>query len=681
MKSLVLLMLLVSFVCSAKTVELLDPLFADQSALAVRLSPDGQQYVVADMRALKTTLEVFQSDTQKSNNQYDLVSIFDKDTVLRNIAWLDNQHIAVMLIDNVEVKTALYESNAQMRLIIFDITSDAANPLMYQVSTPGYLVDSAQNEAGVFYFSRSAHKSKIYRIEIQKLLKVGQQRTKLTRVDGGQFVANNVVAETEGYAVRWFYRYSGKPAAVLLRSDIDTIKLAVYKTEGEKDKPEPVTVKTWKLSEFSKQNTVNKTPTKEKSKENDNSKKTPLFIPIAISKKIGKFYCLDFHETQALSLYLVDFEKDQHEQIFTSPGLSIVDLIFAENHQAIGVTVLEQGYYKESYFDGQPSHNDRGQPSNNKPDLLSVVTGSSLDGKTQLVYQEAHNQPGSYHLKMGQQKSVLVSKQYRHLPNVLPTRQVSDTVKVGDFDIPFLLTLPDKASNTAPAPLILIPHGGPFDVYDSPYFNANAQFFAANGMAVLRVNFRGSGGYGLAHRDAGKKQWGDLMLQDLFSATQKVQSRADIDASRICVVGMSYGGYAALMLSLKHPNLFNCAVSVAGVTDINLFVKSPYLSSEQQLWAKEFVGDANTEYARLKANSPIYQITKLTTPLLLIHGAEDEIVNVENAFRAKMLLEQANIPFEWRLFDTADHHFAKDDQHQQLYEDIFAFVSKHLTKQ
>ncbi|GAA0858290.1 alpha/beta hydrolase family protein [Aliiglaciecola litoralis] len=657
MKIIILGMILASVASNVNANKLLDPLFADPSTQSVRLSPDGERYVVAEMRPEKTTMRVYQSASQTVNKQYDLARLFDENTVLRDMQWLDNRHIATMLLDKVQTKTALAESNAQLKLIIFDIESSDADPVMYQVSTPGYLVDGAPDEQGAFYFSRSAHKSKIYRIEISKLLRVDQKRTKLTRVDGGQFVESNVIANADGYALRWFFQKSGQPAAVLLRTEIDKVSLAVYKSASNEPAAVPEEVTSWKLSELNK---------KEKSKQDE-----PFFIPIAMASETGKFYSVDVNEPQAFSLYLVDFKQQQNELVFTSPGQPIVDLIFAKNRKAVGVMVVEQGLYKESYFDGQPSLLNT--------EILQVVTASSLDGKTQIVYQESHNQPGRYVLHQDKKAPVKLFNQYTRLPDSLPSRQVVGTVKVDEFDIPYILTLPQSASKSAPVPLIVMPHGGPFDVYDSSYFSADAQFFAANNFALLRVNFRGSGGYGLQHKEAGKKQWGDKMLLDILSATQLVQQRADIRSSQTCLVGMSYGGYAALMLGIQHPKIFTCAASVAGVTDINLFIKSPYLSPEQQEWITEHVGDSNSDYAKLKSISPVYNINRLSIPLLLIHGAKDQVVNVENGFRIKRLLEQAKIPFEWRLYPEAGHDFSEDDQLVRLYTDILTFVQQHVS--
>lgn len=648
-------------VSSAWANSLLEPLFSQQPSMALRLSPNGETYLIASMAKDSNKISAYNSSTQRLVNIVDLAKTFDENTLLRDIQWLDNRHVAAVLIDKAEVETALHERNTQTRLIIADISAPAHKPVIYEVTTPGELIEAAPGEEGVIYFSRSSRKSKVYRIEIAKLLKVGQKRNKLTRVDGGQFIATNVVAEANGYAIRWFFEASGKPVAVAFFTTQGSMELALYEYDPDTFELVAKTIKTWD------ENAIHRDEKK------DDSNPEELYLPIARISDSQSFYALDYHESPALNLYIVDYETNTHERIYSSPRLPIKDIIFSQNEQAIGVIVIEEGLYTEQYFDGQPAKNDA--------EKLNVVADESLDTLTQLIYRESHNQAGHYLLKRGQSQPIRVFNEYSDLPQKLPTRQVKAKVRVDKMDIPYLLTLPEGTSPASPAPLIILPHGGPFDVFDSPYFDPTAQFFAANGIAVLRVNFRGSGGYGVEHRDAGKKQWGKKMLDDLLAALNDVQKRNDIDASRTCSVGMSYGGYASLMLSLQVPELLKCAVSVAGVSDMNLFLKSPYISNNQRKWLEEYVGNSVTDYDDLMAISPLYEIQQLQIPLLLIHGAKDERVSVEHSYRLKLLLEQSKIPFTWEIFEKADHHFAEDDQSLQLFSSILKFLNTHINNE
>lgn len=651
--------LLLFFSTGALANDLLDPLFAQSPSNIIKLSPDGEYYAIAQSGDESATLTVYSSINTNTKNSINLAELFEEETTLRSIKWLDNQYIAVSLINKSEIETALFERNLRAQLLIFDTLSAPQNPIIYQVITEGSLVEPATLEPGFFYFARAGRVSKVYKIEIEKLLRVGQKRSKLTRVDGGQFIAQNVVAEVDGFSLDWFFDASDKVSAALFYNLDGDMELSIFNDTTDDGAPTSNTIKTWSKSEF------------EKTTEKYNK---PLLLPIAQTQRKNEFYAMDFYAPNQLNLYIVDYETDSQEQIFTSPSFPIQDIIFNHSGEAIGVVVVEQGVYKEEYFEDHQV----AQTSNNFDGTLELVLQQSSAQDIKLIYQESHNNPGKYLVKYKQQTPTVVLKDLPKVPYEFETKQIISSANTEDATIPYILTLPKKASNTKPAPLILMPHGGPFDIYDTPYFDRTTQFFASNGFAVLRVNYRGSGGYGIEHRDAGKQQWGGIILQDLMTALDDVKRRADIDAKRTCVVGISYGGYAALMLGLNHPESFACLASIAGVSDMNLFLRNPHISEKQHKWLKEYVGDAEVDYAKLKEISPVYQVSKLSRPLLMIHGMEDRIVSVEHAFRVKLLLDKANIKYEWKLMKDAGHQFDKADQSVQLFSSLLSFVQTHI---
>ena len=119
-------------------------------------------------------------------------------------------------------------------------------------------------------------------------------------------------------------------------------------------------------------------------------------------------------------------------------------------------------------------------------------------------------------------------------------------------------------------PLIVYPHGGPYAVRDIDGFNPDSQFFASRGYAVLQMNFRGSGGYGTHFREAGSREWGGKMQDDVTDAVKSAVGEGIADAGRVCIFGASYGGYAALMGVVREPDLYRCTVGYAGVYDLDV---------------------------------------------------------------------------------------------------------------
>ena len=138
-------------------------------------------------------------------------------------------------------------------------------------------------------------------------------------------------------------------------------------------------------------------------------------------------------------------------------------------------------------------------------------------------------------------------------------------------------------------------------------------------------------------------------------------------------LSISYMFTKPLLLSIENVWLLKKQVLIR-----NLFLKQPYIFYTQQQWLSEYVGDAQIDQEALFAISPLYQMQHFKTPLLLIHGAKDKRVMAEHSFRVKLVLEQANVPFEWILYENADHHFAEKGQTKQLFASILYFVNEHL---
>jgi dipeptidyl aminopeptidase/acylaminoacyl peptidase len=258
---------------------------------------------------------------------------------------------------------------------------------------------------------------------------------------------------------------------------------------------------------------------------------------------------------------------------------------------------------------------------------------------------------------------------------------VQGNVQVEGLDIPYLLSLPTgKAIKSKTHPLLVMPHGGPIGVFDSAFFDPSIQFLNANGYAVLQVNFRGSSGHSQALKEAGKKQWGKLILNDIHQVTKEVVQRDDISSRKVCLFGMSYGGYASTMLLIQYPDVYRCAVNVSGVSDINLYLNSPYLTGRQIAWTREYIGDPLHSYDELKTQSPVYNVGKLIRPLLIMHGEKDKIVQVEQAHRLRKALDVYERPYEWKLFPDMGHSFNEKKQAIELFSKALEFIGKNIAE-
>ena len=239
--------------------------------------------------------------------------------------------------------------------------------------------------------------------------------------------------------------------------------------------------------------------------------------------------------------------------------------------------------------------------------------------------------------------------------------------------IPGFLTLPRGPAEKS-LPLIVLPHGGPAAA-DSFDFDWWAQAYAAQGYAVLQPNFRGSA---LDSRflEAGFGEWGRKMQTDLSDGVRYLASQGVIDPKRVCIVGGSYGGYAALAGVSLYPGVYRCAVSVAGISDLRLFRRrsgTGHLGLVQRYWDR-FMGTSDQDDPALIAISPIEHVNSVTVPVLLIHGRDDTVVPYEQSEVMLGALKRAGKSVELLALKHEDHWLSRSETRLQMLEASVAFL-------
>jgi pimeloyl-ACP methyl ester carboxylesterase len=238
-----------------------------------------------------------------------------------------------------------------------------------------------------------------------------------------------------------------------------------------------------------------------------------------------------------------------------------------------------------------------------------------------------------------------------------------------------VLTLPPgrEAKNL---PVILLPHGGPAS-HDSPEFDWWAQAFASRGYAVLQPNFRGSTGRSDAFRHAGDGQWGLKMQTDISDGLAELVKRGIADPKRACIVGASYGGYAALAGVTLQKGVYRCAVSVAGVADLKLmYVTDIQESGGSKMLTKslrEQLGDPKS-YDKV---SPRRFAPNADAPVLLIHGKDDTVVPYRQSQVMANALKDANKPYELVTLNGEDHWLSREETRKRMLSETLRFVQKH----
>jgi dipeptidyl aminopeptidase/acylaminoacyl peptidase len=245
--------------------------------------------------------------------------------------------------------------------------------------------------------------------------------------------------------------------------------------------------------------------------------------------------------------------------------------------------------------------------------------------------------------------------------------------------IPGYLTLPRGAPEKN-LPLIVMPHGGP-EAADTLGFDWWAQALAAQGYAVFQPNYRGSS---LNQRfvAAGYGEWGRKMQTDLSDGVRYLAQMGIIDPKRVCIVGASYGGYAALAgITLDAP-VYRCAVSVAGLSDLKRFLKwtdnrNGHGDSVSQRYWDRFMGASDPNDPALKSISPIEHVNAVTAPVLLIHGKDDTVVPYEQSDVMADALKHAGKTVELVTLKHEDHWLSRSATRQQMLEASVAFLRKY----
>lgn len=311
------------------------------------------------------------------------------------------------------------------------------------------------------------------------------------------------------------------------------------------------------------------------------------------------------------------------------------------------------------------------------------VIDSSEDNQTLLLYVEGPSDPPAYYeYRLAQKAIQLIGHQNLALDKRrMPTATLFEYASRDGTRLHGYLTRPPAGETATDLPLIVMPHGGP-ESRDHLTFDVYVQNLAANGYAVFQPNFRGSDGFGRAFVESGYGEWGRKMQDDISDGVKALVDQKIVDAKRICVVGASYGGYAALAGATLTPDLYQCAVSIAGITDLQAFLKSRRRkfgedSDIYRYWVKQ-IGDPERDPARIDAVSPAQNIAAIKVPILLAHGKDDDIVPFAQSDTLKKLLDKSGRKTELIVLDDEGHSGWSVANERQVLEAVQKFVAGRI---
>jgi len=267
--------------------------------------------------------------------------------------------------------------------------------------------------------------------------------------------------------------------------------------------------------------------------------------------------------------------------------------------------------------------------------------------------------------------------------SAMGTRDLVQYTARDGLTIPAWLTLP-PGSKDKNLPMVVLVHGGPFMRGDNWNWNANAQFLASRGYAVLEPEFRGSTGHGNAHFMAGWKQWGLKMQDDIADGTRWAIAQGTADAKRICIAGASYGGYSTLMGLINDPDLYKCGINWIGVTDIDLMYDSGWRYSSdmsagwKQYGMPELVADQVKDAAQIQATSPLRRAAEIRQPLLLAYGGADVRVPLNHGIKFYDAVKKTNPNVEWVEYEEEGHGWALPKNRIDFWGRVEKFLDKQI---
>lgn len=305
------------------------------------------------------------------------------------------------------------------------------------------------------------------------------------------------------------------------------------------------------------------------------------------------------------------------------------------------------------------------------------ITSSTRDGNKVLVETFSSSNPGDFFVYDQKAKAAqhLISRSDWIDPEQAAlVRPI--TVKARDgLPLHGFLTTP-RGSEGSGLPMVVLPHGGPFGVFDDGTYDRESQLLAAAGYAVLQLNFRGSGNYGRAYEQAGARQWGGTMQDDLTDATRWAIDQGIADRSKICIYGASYGGYAALMGVAREPALYQCAAGYVGVYDLPMMHARGDIQEQRSgvTYLREWLGTPE----KLREVSPVNLAASIKVPVFLAAGGEDERAPIQHTQRMEAALKKAGVPVESLYYPREGHGFYVDANRREYYTRLLAFLSRHL---
>lgn len=409
---------------------------------------------------------------------------------------------------------------------------------------------------------------------------------------------------------------------------------------------------------------------------------TPAFIDAQ-----GQLFVRSRHERDTAALYRFDPEQKtmEPEPVISLQGFDLdpVPVFDQATQRLLGLHVrMEQAgtYWFDKDLRQVQQSIDAAMPEGR---VNRLWCGRCANARYFVVESTSDQHPGEYYLFDRQSLRLqLIAAARPWIDPASQGRRSYHRVPARDgLSLPVYLTRPASAPAGKALPAVVLVHGGPYLRGHDLGWSDEAQFLASRGYQVIEVDYRGSTGYGLKHYLGGQRQWGLAMQDDLADAVAWTARQGLVDPGRVCIMGSSYGGYAALMGPIRHPDVYRCAISFAGVTDLDLMYSITW-SDFSEYWKKYgmplLVGDREADAESLAKTSPLQQVQRIKVPVLLAHGSQDRRVPLDHARKFRSAAEKAGVQVEWVGYVDEGHGFRSQANQADYWKRVEAFLARAL---
>ena len=596
--------------------------FKDAEAESLTLSPTGEYMTVVVPKGDHSILVAMRTDDMKPLGKWE----FGTNNFIGRTVWVNNDRIAIYLAKRVPSQ----ETKVLMPNILFS-NVDGTDKKFVEMGAYYQLVSTTPDDPRHITVSQSRPNAVLYKMNVYS---GNVTKVAAAPLEPGSFLVNK----------------KGEPAFAI-GSKLNDTKTYVLRRDGD----------SWKQISVTERGEAGTRPLK-----------------LASDGRHAYLAVSDKGEPERLVLR--DMETGQEKVLQPSHTSDIEGTVSNFDGENIAAVWYEDGVpYYEFLDEKSPEASIFGGIINSIDDKVVSFRGKSDDGNKILFAAYSDTDPGSYYLfdrKTGKARFLMAAMPWIKPAQMAQMNPITVTARDGTKIHGFLTT--PNGSNGKNLPLIMHPHGGPHGPRDEWGFNPEVQFLANRGYAIVQMNFRGSGGYGTAFEKMGYRNWGTTMIDDMTDVVKHLIKEGTVNPKRICTYGASYGGYAALQSVIREPDLYSCAIGYVGVYDLDQLAKDSDIQSSHS--GREYLKRVYpTTVEERRAQSPVYNVSKIKVPVMLIHGALDERVPMTQFYRFTQALKDAGKGPEEMLVEQKEAHgFQLPENQVKAADRTEAFLNKHI---